>query len=148
MERKRKVGITLCAVSLGIEVLMGNFILIGLLIAMIVIQCKMSSPYTQLILSIISLVAAVLQFLIPIIVILLMVFTEPTHDSAGAGYDVVLMILIPVIILCIVVMVLLSVNVKMAHDMNRKGSSHPVQQVVYVTAQDGTQQAMVVQQMK
>ena len=75
-----------------------------------------------------------------------MVFGPSNSDSDAVGYYIISIILIPVILLCIVVVVLLSVNIKMAHDMTRAGGQ-PAQQVVYVTAQDGTHQAMVVQGM-
>ena len=159
METKRKVGITLCSVSLGIEVILLGFVAFlyfyfvplpliigGLCIAMIVVQCKNLSPKVQLIMSIIALVVAVLQFLMPVAILLIISYSGPSSDSDAVGYIIILFILIPVMILSVAVVVLLSVNVKMAHDMNKAGGA-PNQSVVYVIAEDGTQQAMVVQQM-
>ena len=37
-------------------------------------------------------------------------------------------------------------NFSLTRNKNREGSSQPAQQVLYITAQDGIQQAMVVQQ--
>ena len=164
MEKKRKVGITLCSVSLGIEVLLIPgiagalhdtsylhyslaalipLLLAGLCVAMIVMQCKMFCPKTQFMMSVAALIVAVLQFIVPTI-LFFVIITGDNGDSFWSTAFLLIAIMVPVAILCIVVIVLLSVNVKLAKDMKQGGGA---QQVVFVTAEDGTQQAMAVQEM-
>eukprot|EP00116_Pleurobrachia_bachei_P011010 sb/3471272/ len=166
METKRKVGITLCSVSLGIEVLLLGaagfcvmccdyvfsllFALLslavgGLCIAMIVLQCVKSSPNGQLIMSIIALVGAVLQLLCSTgYVVFTLIFYIGWLDSFVISIWVIIVVICILVVIAVVVM--LSVNVKMAYDINRAVGA-PNQSVVYVTAEDGAQQAMIVQQM-
>ena len=102
MEGKRKTGIALCSVCIAIQVLLTGahvgmgyaqgdsgydtsfyytipipVILAGMCVAMIVIQCAK----TQLIVSIGALVLAVIQFIMPIILLIAGIFEETSSDS-------------------------------------------------------------------
>ena len=110
----------------------------GLCITMI------STPKGQLIISVVTLLVAVAQFILPFVFIDYMINYKSKDESTGLmdaiGYVfVILFICIPILVLSLPIVIMISVNIKLSYDMRKAGGE---QSVVHLTTQDGGQQVV------
>ena len=145
MDNRRKIGVGVCSVALGFEVvslvalivgiwefLPVQMIIIGLCIAMIVVQVMGITARAHLIMSIIALIVAVIQVIAFAVVLAIDIDNnaELNTEDAGVNQAFYYYICVPICLLFVVVTVPLCINVKLASVMNKDGAS---QQVVYVS---------------